>query len=66
MIERGIRRIWDNDAGPPTSDRIVHDVLQVTKSIEIAYNAKDHMVPGPVAHNCHRINKEHVYTVEYV
>ena len=46
MIERGIRRIWDNDAGPPTSDRIVHDVLQVIEALYIVYKAKGNIVPG--------------------
>ena len=54
MIERGIRRIWDNDEGPPTSDRIVHDVIQTINAFHIVYEAKGNIVPGLCDRNGHR------------
>ena len=46
MIESGVDRTWNNEEGPPSSDRIVHDVLQAIYALYTVYKAKGHIVPG--------------------
>ena len=46
MISRGIKRIWDNPSGPPSSSRIVHDVLKAIDAMKAVYDAGGSMVPG--------------------
>ena len=46
MISRGMTRIWDNPDGPPSSSRIVHDVLKAIDAMKAVYEAKGSMVPG--------------------
>ena len=39
-IDRGIRRIWDNHEGPPSSKRIVHGCLQAIEAMELVHKVK--------------------------
>mgnify|MGYP007048498132 CR=1 FL=1 len=57
IISRGITRIWNNPAGPPSSSRIVHDVLQAIDAIEVVYRADGAIVPGLADRNGIRYDK---------
>ena len=44
MIFCGIQRTWDNPEGPPSSSRIVHDVLKAIEVTKAVYFAQGLMV----------------------
>ena len=53
-INRGIRRIWDNPDGPPSSKRIVYDCMQGIEAMVLVYKAKCSIVPGLYNRNGNR------------
>ena len=56
-IERGIIRIWSEASGPPTSDRIIHDVLLTIDSMYKVYEVKGESVPELYDRDGHRMIK---------
>jgi hypothetical protein len=56
-IDRGIRRIWDNPDGPPSSKRIVHDCIQAIEAMALVYKAKGSIVPGLCNRNGNRYDR---------
>ena len=54
LIERGVCRIWNHEDGPPSSERIIHDINQTFDAFMEVFKAGGAIVPGLCDRNGHR------------
>ena len=57
LIDRGIRRIWDNSEGTPSGRRVLQDIERATDAMLAVLLADGKMVPEIVNRNGHRNEK---------
>ena len=57
LIDRGVRRIWDDEVGCPGSARILADIEKATNAMMMVMLEKGKMVPKLVNRNGHRNEK---------